>query len=407
METDRINNQITTGKLLSLLRQKVNFLENQMVEGYDMKIYKSADGFTQEKIYDYAGAKDCVATLTLTRESAKVYGEFLTVVFVYYQKERIALEKDKTTLNDVPNVKAKELLGELDDSMSAKLIKDGIPTKDIVEMLVGAAAEENNTYASLFLRKPKVLEIPIECEGNSSDILFMYAALCHFIDDGIGLTPEEYNEYLAYKILLEHEKLTEKEKEEIFDKNGTIVNQEVGYFWLLLKKAIGKLSKKNEADLKQLTQNRIANRLDLANKELLNMGLSFEKLAMKYPEKAAFLFLRIVNFREHRYNVIGKHLLYMSFESFLHIYLRHVKELSVENQFEERSKFQLAEEDLKATMDIVLGALNDEYQAYKDEYPNNRFFRKGNMAYYYNGDYYDVDILPDGKIGSFYKRIDK
>ena len=394
-------------KFLPLLKQEKDFLESQMAERFGMKIYKSADGFTQKEIYDYAGAKDCVATLTLTRESAKVYGELLTVVFGYYQKDRIALEKDKTALNDVPNVKAKELLGELDDSMYAKLIKDGIPTKDIVEMLVGAAAEENNTYASSLLRKPKVLEIPIECEGNGNDILFMYAALCHFIDDGIGLTPEEHNEYLAYKILLEHEKLTEKEKEEIFDKNGVIVNQEVGYFWLLLKKATGKLTEKNEADLNQLTQNRIANRLDLANKELLNMGLSFEKLAMKYPEKAVLLFLRIVNFREHRYNGIGKHLLYMSFESFLHLYLRHVKELSVENQFEGRSKFQLAEEDLKATMDIVLGALNDEYQAYKDEHPNNRFFRKGNMAYYYNGDYYDVDILPDGQIGSFYKRIDK
>ena len=97
----------------------------------------------------------------------------------------------------------------------------------------------------------------------------------------------------------------------------------------------------------------------------------------------------------------------MSYKSFLHIYLRHVKELSVEHQLAERSKFQLEEKDLKATMDIVLNDLNEEYQAYKDEHPNNRFFRKGEMAYYYNGDYYDVDILPDGQIGSFYKRIDK
>ena len=29
------------------------------------------------------------------------------------------------------------------------------------------------------------------------------------------------------------------------------------------------------------------------------------------------------------------------------------------------------------------------------------------LAYYYNGDYYDIDILPDGQIGSFYKRIDE
>lgn len=401
------NKQITTEKFLFLLKQHIDFLENQMAERCGMKLYKSANGFTQNEIYEYAGAKDCVATITLSQKSAKVFGESLTVVFMYYQKDRMALEKDRMALNDISNVKAKELLGELDETLYAQLLKDGIPTKDIIGMLVGPASDENNTYGSSLLRKPKVLEIPIEREGSGDDIYVMYGGLCHFIADGIELTPEEHNEYLAYKMVLEREKLTEKEREEIFDENGVIVNQEVGYFWLLWKKETGKMTEKNKTDLMQLSQNRIANRFGLADKELRNMGLSFEKLVKSYPEKAALLFSKIISFHEHRYNAVGKHLLYMSFESFLHIYLRHVKELAVENQFGERSKFQLAEKDLKATMDIVLGALNDEYQTYKDEHSNNRFFRKGNMAYYYNGDYYDVDILPDGQIGSFYKRIDK
>ena len=392
---------------LSILKQQIDYLESQMAERCGMKLYKSAKGFTQEEIYTYAGEMDCVATLTLSQESARVYGETLTVTFVYYQKERMALEKDKTALNDISNVKAKELLGELDSSLHAQLLKDGVPTKDIVEMIVGPETEEQNTYASSHLRKPKVLEIPIESKGNGDDIRVMYGALCHFISDEIELTPEEHNEYLAYKIVLEPEKLTENEKAEIFDENGAIVNQEVAYFWLLWKKNAGKLTEKNEKDLMQLSRNRIANRFELADKELKSMGLSLDKLVQNYPEKANLLFLRIIYFHEHRYNIVGKHLLYTSFESFLHIYLRHVKELTVENQFGERSKFQLAEKDLIATMNIVLGALNDEYQKYKDEHPNNRFFRKGRMAYYYNGDYYDVDILPDGQIGSFYKRIDQ
>ena len=392
--------------LLSILKQQMDFLESQMAERCGMKLYKSANGFTQEEIYAYAGAKDCVATLTLSQESARVYGETLTVAFVYYQKERIALEKDKTALNDISNVKAKELLGELDSSLHAQLLKDGVPTKDIVEMLVGPETEDQNTYTSSHLRKPKVLEIPFESKGNGDDIRFMYGALCHFISDGIELTPEEHNEYFAYKIVLEPEKLTEKEKAEIFDENGKIVNQEVAYFWLMWKNNAGQLTEKNKEDLMQLAKNRIANRFELADKELENMGLSLDKLVKNYPEKANLLISRIINFHERRYNIVGKHLLYMSFKSFLHIYLRHVKELTVENQFGERSKFQLAEKDLNATMNIVLDALNDEYQKYKDEHPNNRFFRKGRMAYYYNGDYYDVDILPDGQIGSFYKRID-
>ncbi len=401
------NKQITIEKFLFLLKQHMDFLEKQMAERCGFRLYKSADGFTQKEIYEYAGETDCVATLTLNQESAIVFGEVLTVVFVYYQEERMALEKDRMALNDISNVKAKELLGEIDETLHAQLLKNGIPTKDIVEMLIAPSAKENNTYGSSLLRKPKVLEVPFKCEGNGDDIYFIYGALCHYIADGIKLTPEEHNMYLAYKMVLEREKLTEKEREEIFDENRVIVNQEVGYFWLLWKKEKGKLTEKNKKDLIQLSQNRLNNRLGIADKELQNMGLSFEKLVRDYPEKAALLFSKIVSFHEYRYNVVGKHLLYLSYESFLHIYLRHVKELAVENQFGERSKFQLAEKDLKATMSIVLGTLNNEYQIYKDKHPNNRFFRKGNMAFYYNGDYYDIDILPDGQIGSFYKRINK
>ena len=53
--------------LLSILKQQMDFLESQMAERCGMKLYKSANGFTQEEIYAYAGAKDCVATLTLSQ----------------------------------------------------------------------------------------------------------------------------------------------------------------------------------------------------------------------------------------------------------------------------------------------------------------------------------------------------
>ena len=180
METNN-NVDIPAEELLSLLKQQIDFFENRMAERCGMKLYKSANGFTQKEIYEYAGAKDCVATLTLNQESAKVFGESLTVVFVYYQKDRMAIEKNKMALNEISNVKAKELLGKLDRSLYDLLLKDGIPTKDIVEMLVGPASEENNTYTSPLLRKPKVLEIPFEGEDNGNDIHFMYGALCHFI----------------------------------------------------------------------------------------------------------------------------------------------------------------------------------------------------------------------------------
>lgn len=69
-----------------------------------------------------------------------------------------------------------------------------------------------------------------------------------------------------------------------------------------------------------------------------------------------------------------------------------MKELSVANQ------------DLEATMNVVLHAFNEKYQELKEKNPDNRCFCKGSQAYCYNGDYYDIDVHPDGHIASFYKR---
>ena len=66
------NIDISSEDILSLLKQQIDFLESQMAERCGMKLYRSADGFTQEEIYEYAGAKDYVATLTLNQESAKL-----------------------------------------------------------------------------------------------------------------------------------------------------------------------------------------------------------------------------------------------------------------------------------------------------------------------------------------------
>ncbi len=96
-------------------------------------------------------------------------------------------------------------------------------------------------------------------------------------------------------------------------------------------------------------------------------------------------------------------MLYCNFDTFLHVYLRHVKELKVDNQFGDRDKFQLKEENVMDVMGHVMRSLNDEYQLYKEQSPNGRFFRKGAMAYYYNGDYYNVVVNADGSISTFYK----
>lgn len=163
------------------LQRLIENCEQQLVDTLGMHSYKSSSGFTHGQIYSYAGANDYVTTLTLKEgsESAGKYGSELTVLFEYTLKERTTLEKDNTAFDDAGVVKAKELLNNISIESQELLIKEGLYTKDIIEMLVAPFNNPNNTFSSTELRQSKVLEIPFEAEGNGEDVYWMYGAFVH------------------------------------------------------------------------------------------------------------------------------------------------------------------------------------------------------------------------------------
>ncbi len=93
----------------------------------------------------------------------------------------------------------------------------------------------------------------------------------------------------------------------------------------------------------------------------------------------------------------------MDLDSFIHIYLRHVDELKNNQIYAERTKFQLKEEDVETTINHVLHDLNDEYQKFKEEHPDWKFRKYSEQAYYWNGDYYALEVDPNGRLVTFYK----
>ena len=87
----------------------------------------------------------------------------------------------------------------------------------------------------------------------------------------------------------------------------------------------------------------------------------------------------------------------------MHIYLRHVEELTIAGYYSERTKFQLDEKDVEITIKHVMTALNEEYQVFRDKYPDKQFRKYEDDAYYCNGDYYALRVEPDGRLIQFYK----
>lgn len=395
---------LESSKILSQVEAAKNQIEDVIASQIGAKIYRSENGFSQEQIYVYGGRTDSVCTLTLREDSPSYqkYGELVTVTIVYSLRERQLLEKDVCGLNAVPFVKVKSLLPEHND-LADKLLEEGIATCDIVEMLVLPNISEANTFISKEKRDVKVLEVPFDVDENGNDIRWIYSFLKKLKSEGVGLMPEDEAQYLAYKLIIEKEELTEEENKNIFDDEGRIFNNSVAYHYLLWRKVAGLLNEKQQGQLRLLKQNLFVERLALSDQALKDIGLNLRKFANDYPTQAVFLLEKIRSFKDVNFNTDGKYPLYLNFNSFLHIYLRHSEELNICNQFADRDKFQLEEKDIMTVIGHVMRVLNNEYQEYKQKNPNGRFYRRGAMAYYFNGDYYNVDVNPDGSISTFYK----
>lgn len=395
---------LESSTILNQIEAAINHCEDAIASQIGAKIYRSENGFSQEQIYVYGGRTDSVFTLTLRKDSPsyKKYGGLVTVSIVYSLKERQLLEKDVCALNAIPFVKVKSLLPEHND-LAEKLLEEGISTCDIEEILVIPNTTEANTFISKEKRDVKVLDVPFKVDENGNDIIWIYGFLKKLKSEGVGLMPEDEAQYLTYKLILENEELSEDENKKIFDTEGKICNNSISYFYLLWRKSAGVINEMQKAQLKLLMQYRFLDRMKLTEQALKDVGLNLKKFTRDYPKQAAFLLEKILSFKDINFNTIGKYPLYLNFNSFLHIYLRHTEELNICDQFADRDKFQLEEKDIMTVISHVMRALNSEYQEYKQRNPNGRFYRRGAMAYYFNGDYYNVDVNPDGSISTFYK----
>ena len=323
-------NEAIASKIMQVLQDAIFALQQNQAETMGQTLYRpnAQSSFKQCDIYELAGKNDNVATLQFRKgsESSQLYGENLTVCFEYTLKERQALVVDKNSLNDELYVKAKDLLCDLGEDERNRLATKGILLEDIVEMVVSPSINEHNTFTSNDKRDIKTLNVEMSASSTGGDITWMYGFLKKMKDDGVALTPEENADYLAYKLVLDKASLTDEEKSRIFDEKGALKDNDVSLAYLLWKKQAKLLNGNDMENLIKLQIIKILERFKKTADELKKMGLSWEKLAEISKDKALLLYKKVTTFREVRYNVTGKNLLYCNFDSFLHVSLRHVED---------------------------------------------------------------------------------
>lgn len=367
---------------------------------------KKIKGYTKEELYNLVGKYDYTTNITLrsNSESAMLYGKYLTVIFIYTQKEREEYEKksqDSENKGVYGVVKLKKLLFDFNDyTTDLKIIE--INSKDIIDISYFPYTESCNMFNCKDKRKINTIKVETNILHNGNDIIWIYAFLNKMKENDIALCPEDEIEYLAYKMILYPTELTEKERGRIYTCDN-MMDKDVAYKYLNYKFHANKISNKEIKLLANLIVNRYMARLDILNKHLKELGTNVQKLKKENPQIANLLINRVQQFHEIRYNSIGKYPLFLDLKGFLHIYLRHVEEVQIGNSFSQKDNFQFKETDLKNVMNHIFHAINDDYQNYKNGKPNKEYRKTGAQSYYYNGDYYGIYINNDGSIASFFK----
>lgn len=365
------------------------------------------ENITQGRLYEFAGRTDDVCTLDL-REGSEVFelfGPKVTVEFVYTQEERRKLEADLTSLDNVPNVKAKGLVflfGKGKDK-SDYLLSTGIPIKDIVSAFVLHYTPDNNTFGNSEKRSLKITEVPFKAYGGGRDIGWMYGFMCRRKKQGIGFMPDDEDRYTAYRFILDRDKMSGEDRYKVFDKDGHIAMTNVGYHYLKWGEEAGLLGEKDKELLGELKRRRTHERLGVLKEELKKAGISFNLFSGNYKEQAMFFIQKLFTFHDKSFNILGKHPLYMDYRSFVHIYMRHVEDVNMGEQLAQKDKFQLYEKDVMYMIDHVMHELEKDYQQFRDANPDKKYKRTGNKAFYCLGDYYEVFVDKDGRLESFYK----
>lgn len=362
----------------------------------------------QERLYEYVGRNDYVANYSLKPESNayKQYGADFTGTIAYTQKERETFEQTYQSGSKTYGiVRFNETNYQLTKEQIVSLRKDGIDITDIA-FVYALPMPRENLFINDSVRKPHRMEIPLPLGISYRQVI---GAMQYIYEECVRnnkeLCPHEWNDYIAVKLLYYPEEMTDDEKRRSHDAEGHIYDDVVLAMIRIKKDIDGDLTNQEQEALKILERREKAKKIITFKTELQGSGTDFKQMKQKQPEQTTRLMAELMEFHPIRLNTLAhRHAIYLDLEGYLHILLRHVNETSVESQpIKSKSKLMWNFEDLTYALKGVVGEIADEYDEKRDK-QTGRIYWSGDKDIEFLGDYYTLQIAPNGRIETWFRR---
>jgi len=363
--------------------------------------------FSYEEIYWMYGQYDnnfVELELHADSESFRVYSNKLMGSFIYTFEERTKIE-EQLKREDIPrsnkHVKFKPSdLEFLSSEQIETLDKKGILCADI-SCVSTINLPRHNRFA---LKEEK--EIPnthtIQININENEFyLFQLGFYTSRIKNGYKLMPEEEYEFLGLSLFFCPELVKKQYSAQIYLADTKNINDKVLYYYLKFKFLKGEISTDEKNEFDRLFKIRAEKKLKILEAELKRTGENLKKIAKE--NKGSFCrLISICSSFEDEVILPYEFPVWWDLERFLHIYLRHVKETKVGESFNTKTNFQYRFRDIRRIVDLVLESIYPEIKLHFQNNPSKVFKRIGSRSVCYDGNYYRIEIEPNGRLLTFH-----
>jgi len=358
--------------------------------------------FTPSDLFDLIGKHQYMCTFVFKdcSQSFGKYGSSVTGLMFYgtEQGEGVDLGGNSNCHNELIRIDSPML--DMSQNLREDLKYGGLPVTDINYLCFSPFKLPTEYLESGEKKVPNIITIPYEEDSRVDvDILYQnYIALKN--NSKTELTQFEKDKFIGITLAINDRRIDSRLLLHLgYDVETLGAYNNLWYHFYKTKERRKTLSDEDMEifhDLKIMRQTETIIKL---LKEIKKSGVS----ATENSEMGSVFQLIISSLKDFEPEILlhGKKQIFWDIDSYLHIVMRHVKQLQI-GRFKSKTPFPYKFEDLETLIGSILRSIGDEIKRHFEERQGKDFRRNGKMSILFNGDYYCVHIDKDGKLLTLY-----
>ncbi|PSR55565.1 hypothetical protein AHMF7605_19665 [Adhaeribacter arboris] len=359
--------------------------------------------YSYEELYMFYGQYDFFINLTFKYKSQAYndYGSDLSGTIKYTLENRRALQEiissDNFPKTNRPIYLNISRFSTLTETQARQLNEVGILPSDISYIFALDSTTKNNFTRRGKKLIPNTIRTPVYLSDSNPyssrlDIIEMR------LENGQKLFPEEENQYYGLGLVYIPNFASLEIHDKILDKETKEIKPAIRYYQLETLKYHGLLSEDENKELESLMLNRLKERQELLFKELNKSGVN--NIQKTHPHILKQLIKICANYNGEPV-IPFEFSIWLDLSSYLHIHIRHVEEFQIGKNNSIKTAFQYNLTDIRRVIMLVIRSVYKDIKQHFKESPTRHFFRNGKESIYYNGNYYQLDIEPSGRLAAF------